>query len=44
MCYERRKIVGAVDALRQSDDTNFLKLNGQSKNLNVYGQNTGHKS
>ena len=26
MCYTRRKIEGGVDALREYDDTNFLKL------------------
>ena len=36
MCYTRRKIEGGVVALRESDDTNFLKPNGQSRNLNVY--------
>ena len=36
MCYARRKIEGGVGALRWSDDTNFLKFNGQSRNLNVY--------
>ena len=38
MCYARRKIEGGVGALRESDDTNFLKPNGQSRNLNVYGK------
>ena len=37
MCYTRRKIEGGVDALREFDDTNFLKPNGQSRNLNIYG-------
>ena len=37
MCYARRKIEGGVGALRESVDTNFLKPNGQSRNLNVYG-------
>ena len=37
MCYTRRKNEGGVGALRESDDTKFLKPNGQSKNLNVYG-------
>ena len=37
MCYTRRKIVGGVGALRESDDTNFLEPNGQSRHLNVYG-------
>ena len=36
MCYTRRKIQGGVGALRESDDTNFLEPNGQSRNLNVY--------
>ena len=39
MCYMRRKIEGGVGALWESDDTNFLKPNGQSRNLNVYGYN-----
>ena len=38
MCYTRRKIEGGVGALPESDDTNFLKPNGQSRNLNVYAQ------
>ena len=33
MCYTQRKIEGGVGALRKSDDTNFLKPNGQSKTL-----------
>ena len=37
MCYTRRKNEGGVGAQRQSDDTNFLKPNGHSRNLNVYG-------
>ena len=37
MCYTRRKIEGGVGALRESDDANFLKPNGQSRNLHVYG-------
>ena len=37
MCYTRRKIEGGVGALRESVDTNFLKPNGQSRNLNIYG-------
>ena len=37
MCYTRRKIEVGVGALRESDDTNFLKLNGQSRNLDIYG-------
>ena len=32
----RRKIEGGVGALRESDDTNFLNPNGQSRNLNIY--------
>ena len=40
MCYTRRKIEGGVGALRESDDTNFLKPNGQSRNLNVYATQT----
>ena len=36
MCYTQRKIEGGVGALQESDDTNFLKPNGQSRNLNVY--------
>ena len=39
MCYTQRKIQGGVGALRESDDTNFLNPNGQSRNLNVYGLN-----
>ena len=31
MCYTRRIIEGGVGALRESDDTNFLKPNGQSR-------------
>ena len=37
MCYTQRKIEGGVGALRESDDANFLKPNGQSRNLHVYG-------
>ena len=37
MCYTQRKIEGGVGALRDADDTNFLKPNGQSRNLNIYG-------
>ena len=37
MCYTRRKIQGGAGALRESDDTNFSKPNGQSRNLNIYG-------
>ena len=36
MCYTPRKIEGGVGALRESDDSNFLKPNGQSRNLNIY--------
>ena len=36
MCYTRRKIEGGVGALREPDDTNFLKPNGQSRNLHIY--------
>ena len=36
MCYTRRKILGCVAALWESDDTSFSKPNGQSRNLNVY--------
>ena len=36
MCCTRHKFEGGVVALRESDDTNFLKPNGQSRNLNVY--------
>ena len=32
------KIEGGVGALRESDVTNFLKPNGQSRNLNIYGR------
>ena len=39
MCYTQRKIEGGVGALRESDDANFLKPNGRSRNLNVYGLN-----
>ena len=42
MCYTRRKIEGGVGALRESDDTNFLKLNGQSRVLNIYGHTHRH--
>ena len=37
MCYTRRKLEGGVGALREFDDANFLKPNGQSRNLHVYG-------
>ena len=40
MCYTRRKIEGGVVALRESDNTNFLKPNGQSRNLNIYESNS----
>ena len=40
MCYAQRNILGGVGALRESDDTNFLKPNGQSRNLNVNECNT----
>ena len=36
MCYTRRKIEGGIGALLESDDTNFLILNGQFKNLHIY--------
>ena len=36
MTYTRRKIEGGVGALREFDNTNFLKPNGQFRNLNVY--------
>ena len=36
MCYMQRKIQGGVGALRESDDTNFLKPNGESRNLYAY--------
>ena len=39
MCNTRCKIEGGVGALRESDDTNFLKPNGQSRNLNIYETN-----
>ena len=39
MCYTRRKIEGGVGVLRESHDTNLLKPNGQSRNLNIYGSN-----
>ena len=40
MCYTRRKVEDGVEALREYDDTNFLKPKCQSRNLNVYAQNT----
>ena len=42
MCYTRRKIEGGVEALREDDDTNFLKPNGQSRNLNIYDYKLMH--
>ena len=36
MCYTRCKIEGGVGTLQESVDTNFLKPNGQSRNLNIY--------
>ena len=36
MCYTQRNIQGGVGALRESNDTNFFKPNGQSRNLNVH--------
>ena len=36
MCYTRRKIEGGVGTLRESDDTIFLKPNGQSRNLDIH--------
>ena len=36
MSYTRRNIEGGVGALRESDDTIFLKPNGQSRNFNIY--------
>ena len=44
MCYTRRKIQGGVGALRESDDTNYLKPNGQSRNLNIYDKDTALQS
>ena len=37
----RLAIEGGVGALRESDDTNFSKPNGQSRNLNIYGHDHG---
>ena len=37
MCYMRRKNEGGVGAPRKSEDTNFWKPNGQSRNLNLDG-------
>ena len=39
----RRNIEGGVGALRESDDTNFLKPDGQSRNFNVYGHHLYNK-
>ena len=36
MRYTQRKIEGGVGALQESDDTKFLKPNGQSRNLHIY--------
>ena len=44
MCYTQRKLEGGVGVLRESDDTNFLKLNGQSRNLNIYDHATQYLS
>ena len=44
MCYTRRKTEGGVSALRESDDTNFLKPNGQSRNLDINGRTTRARS
>ena len=41
MCYTRRKTESGVGALREFDDTNFLKPIGQSRNLNIYAYPTG---
>ena len=38
----QRKIQGGVGALRESDATNFLKPNGQSRNLNVNASDKTH--
>ena len=39
----QRKIEGGVGALREPDDTNFLKPNGQSRNLHIYAADvSGH--
>ena len=35
-CRATIDIEGDVEALRESDNTNFLKPNGQSRNLNIY--------
>ena len=44
MRYMRRKIHGGVGVLREFDGINFLKHNGQSRNLNVYGLRSGTTS
>ena len=36
MCYTRRKIEGGVGVLREPNNANFLKPNGQSRNLHIY--------
>ena len=36
MYYTRCKVEGGFGALRESDTTFFLKLDGQSRNLNIY--------
>ena len=38
------KIEGGVGALREPDVTNFMKPNGQSRNLNIYGHTVLTKS
>ena len=44
MCYTRRNSEDGVGALRESDETNFLKPNGQSRNLNIYDLAQGIQS
>ena len=44
MRYTRHKIEGGLGALREFDDVNFLKPNGQSRNINVYGLRSGTTS
>ena len=39
MCYTRRRIEGGVGVLREPNNTNFLKPNGQSRNLHIYEAN-----
>ena len=39
----RRKVEGGVGAMLESDDTNFLKPNGQSRNLNIYDCISNHR-